>query len=71
MGAPGVPGGNLVCISILLPCIGIPSEAISIIMGVYSLIGMTQTMTNVTGDAVVTTIIAKSENAIDLNVYNA
>lgn len=71
MGAPGVPGGNLICISILLPCIGIPSEAISIIMGVYALIGMTQTMTNVTGDAVVTTIIAKSENAIDLNVFNA
>ncbi|MGN1405262.1 MAG: dicarboxylate/amino acid:cation symporter [Erysipelotrichaceae bacterium] len=71
MGAPGVPGGNLICISILLPCIGIPSEAISIIMGVYSLVGMSQAMTNVTGDAVVTTIIASSEKAIDLNVYNA
>lgn len=65
MGSPGVPGGNLVCMSILLPTIGIPAEAISIIMGFYSLIGMSQVMTNVTGDAVVTTIVAKWENALD------
>ena len=71
MGAPGVPGGNLICISILLPCIGIPSDAIGIIMGVYSLVGMSQTMTNVTGDAIVTTIIASSEKAVDLDIYNA
>ena len=71
MGAPGVPGGNLICISILLPCIGIPSDAIGIIMGVYSIVGMSQTMTNVTGDAIVTTIIASSEKAVDLDIYNA
>ena len=69
MGAPGVPGGNLVCISILLPTIGIPAEAVSIIMGIYSLVGMSQVMTNVTGDAVVTTIVAKWEKAIDLNKF--
>lgn len=69
MGAPGVPGGNLVCISILLPTIGIPAEAVSIVMGIYSLVGMSQTMTNVTGDAVVTTIVAKWENAIDLEKF--
>lgn len=69
MGSPGVPGGNLVCMSILLPTIGIPAEAISIVMGFYSLIGMSQVMTNVTGDAVVTTIVAKWEKAIDLERY--
>lgn len=69
MGSPGIPGGNLVCISILLPTIGIPAETISIIMGMYSLIGMSQTMTNVTGDAVVTTIVAKWEKAIDLEKF--
>ena len=69
MGSPGVPGGNLVCMSILLPTIGIPAEAISIVMGFYSLIGMSQVMTNVTGDAVVTTIVAKWEKAIDLERF--
>ncbi|MGN0779056.1 MAG: cation:dicarboxylate symporter family transporter [Aristaeellaceae bacterium] len=69
LGSPGVPGGNLVCMSILLPTIGIPAEAISIVMGFYSLIGMSQTMTNVTGDAVVTSIVAKWEKAMDIERF--
>ena len=71
VGAPGVPGGALVCISILIPQIGIPAEAISIIMGLYSIVGMMQTCVNVTGDAVVTLIVGKSEKLLDLNVYNS
>lgn len=69
VGAPGVPGGALVCISILLPQIGIPAEAISIIMGLYSIVGMMQTCVNVTGDAAVTLTVAKSEQLVDLEVY--
>ena len=69
MGAPGVPGGNLVCISILLPTIGIPAEAVSIVKGIYSLVGMSQTMTNVNGDTVVTTIVAIWEKDIDLEKF--
>ena len=69
VGAPGVPGGALVCISLLLPQIGIPAEAISIIMGLYSLVSMMQTATNVTGDDVVTLIVAKSEKQVDLKTY--
>ena len=71
VGAPGVPGGAMVCISILIPQIGIPAEAISIIMGLYSIVGMMQTCVNVTGDAVVTLIVGKSEKLLDLNVYNS
>ncbi len=69
VGAPGVPGGALVCISILLPQIGIPAEAISIIMGLYSIVGMMQTCVNVTGDAAVTLTVARSEQLVDLEVY--
>ena len=43
---------------------------ISIVMGFYSLVGMSQVMTNVTGDAVVTTIVAKWEKAIDLDRFD-
>ena len=71
IGAPGVPGGALVCISLLVPQIGIPAEAISIIMGLYSVVGMMQTCVNVTGDAAVTLITANSEKLLDLDVYNA
>ena len=71
VGAPGVPGGALVCLSMLLPQIGVPTEAISIVMGLYSLVGMMQTCTNVTGDAVVTTVVAKSEGMLDTPIYNS
>ena len=40
IGAPAVPGSMLVCLSILLPQINIPSEALSLIMGLSPLLGM-------------------------------
>ncbi len=70
VGAPGVPGGNLVCLTLLVPQIGIPAEAISLVIGLYPIVSMMQTMANVVGDAVVTTIVAKSEKMLDLNMYN-
>lgn len=70
VGAPGVPGGALVCISLLVPQIGIPAEAISLIMGLYPLVGMMQTCTNVTGDAAVTLVVARSEGLLDIDVFN-
>ncbi len=70
VGSPGVPGGNLVCLTLLIPQIGVPAEAISIVMGLYPIVSMMQTMANVTGDAVVTTVAAKSENMLDEKVFN-
>lgn len=71
VGAPGVPGSALICISILLPQIGIPAEAISIIMGLYTLVGMMLACVNVTGDAVITLITAKKEHKLDLDVFRS
>ena len=70
VGAPGVPGGNLVCLTLLIPQIGVPAEAVSLVIGLYPIISMMQTMANVTGDAVVTTIAAKSEKMINVDVFN-
>ena len=71
VGAPGVPGAALICISILLPQIGIPAEAISIIMGLYTLVGMMLACVNVTGDAVITLVTAKKEHKLDLDVFRS
>jgi|GEM_PF-20169 len=71
VGAPGVPGGALVCLSILLPQLGIPVEALSLIMGLYCIVDMMQTCVNVTGDAAVTLITAQSEKLVDRNLYRA
>ncbi len=71
VGSPGVPGGVLVCIAILVPQIGVPAEATSIVMGLYPLVSMMQTCANVTGDAVVSAIVSKRENKMDLSKFNA
>ncbi|MBQ9438281.1 MAG: dicarboxylate/amino acid:cation symporter [Lachnospiraceae bacterium] len=70
LGSPGVPGGNLVCLTMLIPHIGVPAEAVSLVMGLYPIISMMQTMANVTGDAAVTLIAAKSEDMVDMKIYN-
>ena len=68
--APAIPGSLLICIAMLLPMLGIPANAISIIMGIYAIDAMIQTVLNVTGTAVCTTIVAKSENLIDMKIWN-
>lgn len=68
--APAIPGSLLICIAMLLPMLGIPANAISIIMGIYALDAMVQTVLNVTGTAVCTLMAAKSENMIDMKIWN-
>ena len=67
--APAIPGSLLICIAMILPMMGISANAISIIMGIYALDAMIQTVLNVTGTAVCTTIAAKSEGLIDMKVW--
>ena len=55
----------------LIPTIGVPPEAVSLIMGLYPLVGMITACTNVTGDAVVTTIAAKAEKLFDIEKFNS
>ena len=69
MGAPGIPGAGLICLSVLLEQMNVPVEAIGLVMGIDALVGMFRCMSNCLGDVAVTTIVAKKENAIDMGVY--
>ena len=69
IGAPGIPGAGLVCLSVLLTQIGVPAEALSLIMGIDSLLGMFRTAVNSTGDVAVSLIVAKSEKLLDTATY--
>ena len=71
VGSPGVPGAGMVCMTILFPQVGIPAEAVALIMGIYPLIGMIMAGTNVAGDNVVTTIVAKHEKMLDMKKFNS
>lgn len=69
IGAPGIPGSGLICLSVLLVQLGVPTEALSLIMGIDSLLGMFRTAVNSAGDVAVSLIVAKTENLLDTAQY--
>ncbi len=70
IGTAGVPGVGLIMLSMVFTQVGLPVEGIGLILGVDRLMDMIRTVVNVSGDAVVSTIIAKSEGKLDLATYN-
>ena len=60
---PAVPGGTLLVLPVLLPQIGIPASGITIIIGLYFIVSMMQTMTNVTSTTVCTYLVDRWEKA--------
>lgn len=70
IGTAGVPGVGLVMLTMVLTQVGLPIEGIAIILGVDRLMDMIRTAVNITGDAVVSVIVAKSEAKMDLSVYD-
>ena len=69
IGTAGVPSVGLVVLAGVLSQVGLPAEGIAMILGVDRLLDMTRTVVNITGDATVTTIVARSEGELDLEVF--
>lgn len=70
IGTAGVPGVGLIMLAMVFQQVGLPVEAIGLIIGVDRLLDMTRTAVNITGDAMVSTIIGKSEQQLDEDVFN-
>ncbi len=71
IGTAGVPGVGLVMLGMVLTQAGLPVEGIALIIGIDRLLDMVRTAVNVTGDAMVSCIVAKSENCLDGEVYES
>jgi Na+/H+-dicarboxylate symporter len=69
VGTAAVPGVGLVTLALVLGQAGLPVEGIGLILGVDRLLDMVRTAVNVTGDAVVSLIVAKSERQFDREVF--
>lgn len=61
IGTPGVPGGSIVMLMLVLGSIGIPAEGLALILGMDRPLDMLRTVVNVTGDATVACIVGHSE----------
>jgi Na+/H+-dicarboxylate symporter len=69
IGTAAVPGAGLIMLTMVLMQVGLPVEGIALILGVDRLLDMMRTSVNVTGDIVVTTIVADRLNELDRAVY--
>jgi Na+/H+-dicarboxylate symporter len=69
IGTAGVPGVGLIMLTMVLTQVGLPVEGIMLIIGVDRILDMLRTAVNVTGDGMVATVIARSEDDLDLAVF--
>ncbi len=70
IGTAGIPSVGLVTLSMVFTAVGLPVEAIMLIMGVDRILDMVRTAVNITGDAVCTTIVAHQNGDMDREVFN-
>ncbi len=69
IGTAAVPGVGLITLALVLEQAGLPVEGIALIIGVDRLLDMVRTAVNVTGDATVSLIVARSENQFEEGVF--
>ena len=70
IGTAGIPSVGLVTLSMVFASVGIPVEAIALIMGIDRILDMLRTAVNITGDAICTSIVAFQNKELDVELFN-
>jgi len=71
VGTAGVPSVGLITLAMVLEQVGLPVQGVAMIIGVDRLLDMLRTAVNITGDAAVSCVVAKTEKALDEEIYEA
>ncbi|MBP5707222.1 MAG: dicarboxylate/amino acid:cation symporter, partial [Spirochaetales bacterium] len=69
VGSPGVPNSSLIVIALMLSILGLPAEALGVLIGIWNIVDRIATVNNVNGDIAVSVIVSASEKDLDRNVY--
>jgi len=70
IGTPGVPGGSIIMLVIVLSSVGLPAAGLALILGIDRPLDMLRTVVNITGDSTVSSIVSKSEGDFAYPVKN-
>jgi Na+/H+-dicarboxylate symporter len=70
IGTAAVPSAGLIMLAMVLGQVGLPVEGIALIIGIDRLLDMMRTAVNVCGDSAVTLLVARTENAVDVGVFD-
>ena len=71
IGTAGVPSVGLVTLNKVFASVGLPTDAIGLIMGIDHILDMIRSAVNVTGDAICTIIISFKNKSVDLDAFNS
>lgn len=67
--APGIPGVGLVCIAVLIPYMGVPAEAVGIIMSVDAVLNMLRTPVNVFSATSTALVVSSRMGVLDREIF--
>ena len=70
IGTAGVPSVGLVTLNMVFASVGLPTDAIGVIMGIDHILDMVRTAVNVAGDAICTIIVSFKNESVDIDMYN-
>ncbi len=70
IGTAAVPSAGMITLSMVLAQVQLPVEGIALVLGVDRIMDMSRTAVNVSGDTVVTLIVAKGEGEFDQKKFN-
>lgn len=65
IGTAAVPGVGMIMLIIVLQTVHVPPEGIALIFGIDRILDMMRTTVNVTGDGVVASVVASTENLLE------
>jgi Na+/H+-dicarboxylate symporter len=63
--------GAVVMLTLTLSTLGLPLEGVGLLLAIDPILDMGRTATNVAGQALVPTLVAKQQGTLDMDVYNA
>ena len=70
IGTITVPGGSVVSFTFLATSLGLPTEAIGLLVAIDWFSGIFRTLLNVDADIIVAMLVANIEGELDRDVYN-
>ena len=70
IGTAGIPSVGLVTLNMVFASVGLPTDAIGIIMGIDHILDMIRSAVNVTGDAICTIIVSFKNKSVDRDMFN-
>ena len=69
IGAAAVPSAGTITLALILSSLGLPLDAIGVILAVDRILDMIRTSVNVIGDSAIACIVGNSENLLNKEVF--